>query len=497
MNKVKKYLAAPLLISFLLSGCESLNVRNENDNNSGELFSDPVAVRELTGSLINSWFLGTQGYNGPALMLWVASDAGTCSREDASMNAMSREPRIEFDNTSTGNYAYLSEDYYKTMYSIAYLSGSVLRKIKKEGMTISDDDGTDQTAMTEAVAYLSQGLALGYIALVYDKGFIVTEYTVPGKSMPLSSYKAITDTAVAKIDRCLSICESVTFTIPSSWIPGMTFTQDHLRQLASSMAARLLSYSPRNKAENDAVDWQKVSDYASAGITFDFAPLMDNVYWYDRYHIHAGLKGWGQADMRIVNMMDARFPAQWPGEDGYSLIPEPATETSADIDKRILSDFEFLASCPFKPEDGYYNFSCYRYKRHDPYLSSRTGPSPVFRKAENDLLLAEALMHLNDLEAAAEIINSGTRVTRGGLKPVNPTAEEIAQALFHERNTELFCSGMGIEFFTMRKADLLQPGTPLHLPIPGRQLELNNLGYYTFGGNKGIPGLDVSSGGWY
>ncbi len=105
------------------------------------------------------------------------------------------------------------------------------------------------------------------------------------------------------------------------------------------------------------------------------------------------------------------------------------------------------------------------------------------------------------LPAAQAIINAGTRVTRGGLAPVGATVNDIENAIFHERNVELFCTGMGLEFFTMRKADILQEGTPLHLPIPGQQLEVNLMDYYTFGGlgasQKGAPGVDVSDGGWF
>jgi hypothetical protein len=48
----------------------------------------------------------------------------------------------------------------------------------------------------------------------------------------------------------------------------------------------------------------------------------------------------------------------------------------------------------------------------------------------------------------------------------------------------------------MRKADKLQPGTPLHLPIPGQQLEVNLMDYYTFGPDEGTAGQDYSNGGW-
>ena len=106
-------------------------------------------------------------------------------------------------------------------------------------------------------------------------------------------------------------------------------------------------------------------------------------------------------------------------------------------------------------------------------------------------------MHQATLTGAADIINTGTRVTRGGLATIGATESEIADAIFHERNIELFCTGVGVEFFTMRKADKLQPGTPLHLPIPGQQLDVNRLDYYTFGKDQGVAGQDYSNGGWF
>jgi hypothetical protein len=148
-------------------------------------------------------------------------------------------------------------------------------------------------------------------------------------------------------------------------------------------------------------------------------------------------------------------------------------------------------------ERGYYHFSCYRFKRRDTYLSTWTEPAPVFYKAENDLLKAEALMHQSNFTDAAQIINEGTRVTRGGLAPVEAIAAKVEAAIFYERNVELFNSGLGIEFCTMRKADKLQPGTPLHFPIPGQQLEVNLMEPYSFGPGKGVAGKDYSNGGWF
>ena len=53
-----------------------------------------------------------------------------------------------------------------------------------------------------------------------------------------------------------------------------------------------------------------------------------------------------------------------------------------------------------------------------------------------------------------------------------------------------------IGFTEMRKEDLLQPGTLLHFPVPGKALESIPADSYTFGGTAGVAGEDYSNGGW-
>lgn len=500
--KTYKYLILfSAVISVLLAGCESLDVKNENDPDFKTAFSNPSDVKGVAGGLINSWFTTTQNYDGPALMFWVGADAGTCSFGNANMRWFSNEPRVTFDNTPSYADAQTTENYYAGLYSTLSYANDVLIKVVKEGMVI-ETEGVDETPMVEAIARLGQGLTLGYIGLVFDKAFIVTENTDITKPIVTSPFKAVIDSALVSLDKCIAICGSETFTLPENWIPGMTYTNVEVGQLASTVAAQLLSYSPRSKAENDAADWAKVLTYANNGITYDFAPKGDNgINWYSSYKDYANSSGWGQTDMRIINMMDSRFPSRWASASTWDELPVATTSHTAGIDDRVFTDFEDISECPFKVERGYYHFSSYRFKRFDQYLVTYTELMPVIMKAENDLLKAEALLHQPSLTAAQAIINAGTRVTRGGLAPVGASASEIEAAIFHERNIELFCTGMGVEFFTMRKADKLQAGTPLHLPIPGQQLEVNVMEYYTFGGTgaaqKGTPGVDVSNGGWF
>ncbi|MBN2632145.1 MAG: hypothetical protein JXR66_01215 [Bacteroidales bacterium] len=501
--KTYKYLILfSVVISVLLAGCESLEVKNENDPDFKTAFSNPSDVKGVAGSLINAWYQTTQEYDGPALMLWTGSDAGTCSWGNANMRWFSNEPRVAFDNTPAYTDAVVSENYYAGLYSTLSYANDVMSKIAKEGMVFTADDGTDETPLVEAIARLSQGLTLGYLGLIYDKVFIVTENTDITQTIATSPYKDVIDTALLFLDECIDICESSTFVLPSGWITGGTYDQTKIGELANTVAALLLSYSPRSKAENDAVDWTRVLGYANNGLTYDFTPECDGIKWYSYFQYYSYWGGWGQTDMRLVNMMDSRFPSRWADADVWDVLPAPVTSHTDGIDDRIFTDFEFLDECGFKTERGYYHFSCYRGTRQDDYIANEfVGPTPVFLKAENDLLKAEALLHTSGLVPAQTIINNGTRVTRGGLAPIGATATEIENAIFHERNIELHTTGMGVEFFTMRKADKLQPGTPLHLPLPGQQLEVNVMDYYTFGGlgagQKGEPGVDVSAGGWF
>jgi len=498
MKTIKYFLLFSTLMAVLLTGCESLDVKNQNDPDFATAFSRPSDVRGVAGSLFNAWYMEVQdGYEGTGLMMWVGADAGTCSWGNAAMRDFSYEPRIAWDNTPSYPNATQTERQYKGLYSVLSSCNEVLAQVELGTMVITAGDGTDETPMVTAVAHLIQGLSLGYLGLIFDKGFVVTEYTDLTKTVEVSPYMAMIDTALKCLDKCIALCEANTFTCDADWIPGITMTNVKMGELANTAAAVLLSYSPRNKTENDAVDWAKVGAYANKGLTYDFAPVMDDIQWYTSYHTYANYGGWGQADMRIVNMMDPRFPSRWVDANTWNILPARTTTHTAGIDDRIFTDFQYLSTCSFRVERGYYHFSCYRFSRYDDYLSTWTTAQPQFRKVENDLLKAEAMLHQSNYSGAAGIINAGTRVTRGALAPVAANATEVEQAIFYERNIELFCTGLGLEFFTMRKADKLQPGTPLHLPIPGSQLEVNIMESYTFGPGIGVAGQDYSNGGWF
>lgn len=497
-----------ILLSLVLvyTGCKKFDeVENLNNPDKATVLASGDDLFGIAGSIVNNWFQTSHSYYCMPLAMWVASDHGTCSWGNAAMNDISHEPRMAWNNDPAYAYANTSREHYIGLYSTLSKSNDVIGQIVNEGVTI---EGEGNTEMALAMCRFGQGISLGYIGLIFDQGFIVDE-TVNLETDPLVPvpYMDLVNKAIEYLDLCIELCENNTFTIPSDWIPGtVTYTNVELGKLANSFAARLLVYSARNKSMNESksTDWAKVLAYAEKGISsevdgpaFSFEPMADDIFWYSEYIMYACYGGWGQVDMYIIHMMDDNMPARFPSSGSIDDLPDQGVATSDDA--RLASDFQYLASCPFKPERGYYQFSTYRYSRHDDYLTTWTEPMQEMREAENDLLIAEALLRTGDPQGAIDIINAGTRVTRGNLDPVPNGAsfDDILDAIVYERAIELYLTGCGLPFFDMRRMDKLQCGTPLHFPIPGQQLNVMLMPQYTFGGVDNADGINTAMDGWW
>jgi hypothetical protein len=49
----------------------------------------------------------------------------------------------------------------------------------------------------------------------------------------------------------------------------------------------------------------------------------------------------------------------------------------------------------------------------------------------------------------------------------------------------------------MRRRIMLQKGTILHYPVPGKELETLGLENYTYGGESNADGINTSNGKWF
>jgi hypothetical protein len=474
-----------ILVLFMSFSCSNLStdleVENLENPNDKTLTSDPVALTATAGTVLQNWFMAVHSTDGPGMALITMSDVVTVSWGNFGMRDLSSEPRVAYNNTSSyGNQAITSK-YFNSLYSVLSDSNTLALAVK---------NGTkfENTKQIEMTAKLGQALSIGYLALVFDKVWLSDESGVIGEGA--SDYKVAMALALKKLDEAIAIANANNISFPENWLPGGGGNATKLKAFMNSMGARMLVGNVRNSTQKASIDWAKVLAYANAGVTSNFEIYMDDIIWYSSApHTYAVYGGWGRVDMRIVNLMDPNTPSYWT--DSYT-----QANPSTSLDSRLLSDYEFLPSNDFNASRGKYHFSSYRYKRLDSYITNWKENIVEFSKAENDMFKAEALAHTNDVAGAAAVINSGTRVTRGNLSPVATDLEAVKKAIHYERMVEFAYTGMGITFFEMRKENLLQKGTLLHFPVPGKALEAIPAANYSYGGTQGVAGEDYSNTGW-
>jgi hypothetical protein len=99
-------------------------------------------------------------------------------------------------------------------------------------------------------------------------------------------------------------------------------------------------------------------------------------------------------------------------------------------------------------------------------------------------MMAEAMIRANgNVSGAQSVINNGTRVENGGLEPLSgANKEEVLNAIFYERDLELYRMVHGQSYYDLRRRSAMQAGTPIHFPVPAEELQTVQAEQYTFGG---------------
>lgn len=489
MKHLSKIIYATLPILLLVSSCQDfetdLDVPNLENPNDEILASDPIALEGTAGNLINSWFMTVHSTESPAAAFATMADVSTASYGNFGMRDLSSEPRIAFNN-STGYSNDVTITYFNSLYSLLTDSNTLVAAI--EAGTEFNNPG-----MIEAMGKFGQALSVGYLALVFDRVWLYdNEGPIGENETGEVDYATAMTYALEKLDEAIAVADASSFTLPEGWIPGVTVTSAKLSQIMNSMGARMMVGNLRNSAQKSSLDWNKVAQYSDNGITEDFDIFMDDISWYSLIpHTYLVYPSWGRVDMRVIHMMDPNTTDYWT--DDINTLPE-----SSSADARLATDYQYLSSNDFSADRGKYHFSSYRYARLNDYITDWVMPITEYSKSESDLYKAEALLHIGggDAAAAAAVVNAGTRTTRGQLPDVAADPEAVYAAIHYERLVEFAYTGMGISFFEMRKEDLLQKGTLLHFPVPGKALDAIPEPYYTYGGTEGVAGEDYSNGGW-
>lgn len=443
---------AILLGALGLAACD-LNVENPTDPETDRVLASPGDVETLAGAQYKRWHEGLYtGLGNVAGMASVQSFENYSALANNCMNQRNPIPRPANDNKIGNGCGGEQRRVYDVMHEVTRTSANVLNRIQAPGFTLGS---VSREKRAEAIAEFSRGLALGYLALIYDSAAVVTQAMGPLDPGELRAYMEVADSALAALDRAIAATNASVaartpggFPIPQEWIP----TTNNLNgpgfiRLIRSYKARIRANVARNPAERAAVNWAAVIDDARNGITEDHDNITNRTTgpfhtWTSIWHVRGT---WHQMTPFIIGMADESGayaawiaqPVEQRGSGGsfFMVTPDerfPQGATRA----RQQTDFE-IASCGGAAQickryfvnrpTGFDQFqgpgwghSNYDYVRNYSWSISgdgsgaRNGPLAFFRKAEIDMLEAEGQIRAGNFARAAELIDR-TRVTNGGL----------------------------------------------------------------------------------
>lgn len=509
---MRRYLL-PLAVTALLAGCQELEVVNPNEPDRERVLSRPDDVESLIASSFRLWYTTPQN-EYPNIPFAAMADNITGGFFDYGVYDVSLEPRVAWNNSSLNTRDGTNRlPWYNTYRALSTVNDGLFAL--DNGVDLDGGTAGTRTLRARAFAKFVQGLSHGYIGLIFDKAYVVTEHTdlETFDQTAFEPYEVLRDTAIGELDEAIRLAGQGTFTIPADlmWVNGVEISNQRLAQLANTYAARFMVYSARTPAERAAVDWNEVLRRIDAGITTDFNPhgalevlegnfrrLLARVRTNPGDHIRPDMMALGPADTSggfqtwYATPSANRMPWQMRTPDRRIQGAASATAAGKYVAYSRLSIWAAAR--------GTYRFSWYYYLRSGAGDSWYVGPQLTLLRSEMDLLKAEALIRLGRAAEAVPLINN-TRVANGQLPPVtvdgppdngacvprkfNGACGSLWDALRHEKTLELMGVEGGVSWWDGRGWGALQEGTPIHMPIPGRELDNLGLANYTFGGNAG------------
>jgi hypothetical protein len=529
-------LATALVAALVASGCE-LNVQNPNDPDAPRAFADPAGLEQLMGGAFRTW-VGTRGGYFTSLPMTAMADNYTASWNNAAIRFYSSvgsdcTSRCGWTNSATAPEAAGGpsvEEHWYGYYTVLSSANDVVRAIDA-GLCFDDDCDADdtQTSRNKAIAKMLQGMALAGVAMSYDKGFIVDETTDLGNptGIAFNTREEMRDAALDKFDEAFAEAEGGDWETDPEWAgtgSGREYTAQQIRQLIRTMQAELIAMFPRNAAENGQADWARVATLASQGVSSGTA--FDWEYFVDVSGRECGdldcVKTWGNSigtmrvDTRVAAILTTNHRNPWPEAAGGNPCPTisadrrvgdgswgPADDFNGYSTKAATSaagtDFACSGVAIFPPARGQYHQSNLQHVRYNrlayrgenlPQFDA-TGQDPLYTRQMNDLLWAEGLIRSNGSKTVAAQKINNSRVNRGGLPPLSgsETTAELLAALQYEQEIEFMGQGP-TPFYNRRRVDGLIAGTPRHMPVPAKELDVLVREVYTFGG-PGMPDMSV------
>lgn len=494
MKIINKKLSILVLILFITS-CADLEVINEMQPDAERALSNPGDLINLVSGAAGDVFSAMKHYSG-TIHMGLQSDLWTATNNAYGFWHVGDQPRRELVN-NTGYPQYHIFDTPWTLNNTAVANINLVINRILDGMIIENDQGEEITQEVLADAYFIRGVALGAIGLVFDEGYAVLEETEPS-DIVLKPYDEVIGAALTSFDRALEVVNGLPADFTYTFTPTNTeYSKAYFIQLINSFAARFAISQARNSTQAKALDYQRILKYANNGITEDFEPITDGTVAiaYDLYLIQyrvAADATYIPVDQKIAWLLDPSQPKNYPTGEVV-------------LDELNTNDARYEEYYFYTQNFGYLNasrnrllFSNYGLKRWPSIInpSSFAGtPVPFMLAAEMTYIKAEAEYRLGNNSKALALINNGPRSTKGNLAPATDDSDASIEHLLHyEYSIELGGTGQGLTWAFMRRHDLLQIGTPLHWPVPARELEVLGLPVYTYGSPGRADGINTADG---
>ena len=529
---------------FAATGC-NLEIDNPNAPDARRAFNDPAGLEQLLGGAFRTW-VETRGDYFGAMPMTAMADNLTASWNNAALRFYSSEGvecamRCGWTNSATAPEAAGGpsvESQWYGYYTVLSSANDVLRAIE-DGLCFDDDCAADNTitSRNRAIAKMLQGMALSGISMIYDQGFIVDETTDLSNpsALSFSTRAEVRDAAVAKFEEAFTEAGLKTWLTESSWMGvggGRVYSNTQIRQLIRTMQAEAIAMHPRDVSENASTNWGQVVTFASQGISsgtpFDFE------FYIDASGAECGLdcvKTWGNSigtmrvDTRVASAVTTNHVHPWPQATGGNPCPTTSSDrrvgdgswgpannfngySTRAATANAGTDFACSGVAIFPAARGQWhqsNLVFIRYSRL-AYVGENlpgedgTGQDPFYTRWMNDLMWAEGLIRSGgNAVTAAQRINT-SRNGRGGLTALTGAEGNTAllAALRYEQDIEFMGQGPTV-FFNRRRADgdcapftfgtltrtcsgALITGTPRHMPVPAKELDVLVRSVYTFGG---------------
>ena len=508
------------LLMFAFGACgdlddlTDLDVINDNNPDRERALSEAGDIESLVSSGFFLWYDGELGSGSPPSPLATAGEETSVSWGNHGAQQLGTEPRVQWPNSASWRYRALNERPWYRHYEALSSIYDGFKAIEAQP-ELCDEIDCDRA---HAFGRLVQGLSHAYLGVMFDSAFIYDEtIDLETDALELKPYPNVVAAAEGYLNDAVSESSGAAWALPSAWIRGNGWDAAYMARFASSMKARLLYQFARTPGEMTTEIWNKIIAAVDAGIQSGGPGVSGAIYERDGVFLEGDVQGdwwggliyyatqtagasWHRADYKAIGYYDQStgytdwLAASLNDRDDFVLNT---------IDERVHApgdgqgdgiDFVFKGASPFPASRGTYFYSMYMNANYEEYSNGDQGdPIPIMLYVTQQLIKAEALAQTGNLAAAKAIVDV-TRVGRGNLPPASATdLNQLLGEIYYDHIIENMVVASGGAYFPRRHFQALSPtgpnhhwglveGTPLHFPIPGKELEILQKLNYSYGG---------------